>query len=273
MHLKIFAVKDENDPSRKTLSWLIYYPHTKTFYLEVPNEIDTWEAPLLVSSFVSRGERTLNAHWSKLWVQQRIIPQDRQNLGLILKENGLQEYDEFSLLMLAKGRCAQDDYFLEALHDAALPEELSARFQRKVEEVLPLADQSLLVFFKDGLAKCCHLRAYLSCRQAFAPIRSSTTLFRSAEILPGGYGVGWGEAQTISVTELYQMGEPLPIQLEDLRQFVSRRVLTTAESAHLLDCSRQSIDARVRSDQLHPVKTTPKAMLFLKGAVAQQLWK
>ena len=42
-------------------------------------------------------------------MQQRIVPTDRQNLGEILRDNGLKEYDEFELLMLATGRCAQDD--------------------------------------------------------------------------------------------------------------------------------------------------------------------
>lgn len=41
-------------------------------------------------------------------MQQRIAPTDRQNLGQILKDNGLDEYDEFQLLMLANGRCVQD---------------------------------------------------------------------------------------------------------------------------------------------------------------------
>ena len=271
--MKIFAIKDENDPSQKTLSWLIYYARTKTFYLEVPDEIDSWEAPLLIASFVARGERTLNAHWSKLWVQQRIIPQDRQNLGLILKENGLKEYDEFSLLMLAKGRCAQDDYFLEPLQPSALPAELSNRFQRKVEEVIPLSDHSLLVFFHNGRVKKCEVMSYLEEHRAFAPIRANTHLFEQVEVLPGGYGVGWGEQQTIPDSVLYHIGKPLPLRLDDLRRFVSRRVLTTAESAALLDCSRQNVDALTRKAQLHPLKATSKTTLFLKGEVEQQLWK
>lgn len=57
---------------------------------------------------MKRKQYTVNAYWSKVWVQQRIAPTDRQNLGQILKDNGLDEYDEFQLLMLANGRCVQD---------------------------------------------------------------------------------------------------------------------------------------------------------------------
>ncbi|MBR2823489.1 MAG: hypothetical protein IKE24_07385 [Clostridia bacterium] len=45
-----------------------------------------------------------------MWVQQLIVPQDRQNIGQVLKENGLGVYDEFQLLMLTMGRCAQEDF-------------------------------------------------------------------------------------------------------------------------------------------------------------------
>ena len=40
---------------------------------------------------------------SKIWVEQRIIPSDRQNIAEILRDNNLKEYDEFELLMLAMG--------------------------------------------------------------------------------------------------------------------------------------------------------------------------
>ena len=75
----------------------------KKFYIELPDTADYWETPLILSSFLKRGKKTIDSHWSKIWVQQRIVPTDRQNLGQILKANGLEEYDEFKLLMLAKG--------------------------------------------------------------------------------------------------------------------------------------------------------------------------
>lgn len=110
--MKLFAIRDETDSSLRDLAYLIYYEKAKRFYIELPDDADPWETPLLLSSFLKRGERTINAYWSKVWVQQRIVPQDRQNLGSILKENKLKDYDEFALLTLADGRCAQDDYYL-----------------------------------------------------------------------------------------------------------------------------------------------------------------
>ena len=91
--MKIFAVKSDEYTPSKTLAWLIYYERAKCFYIEIPENADPWETPLILSSFLKRGEKTVNAHWSKVWVQQRIVPTDRQNLGQILKDNGLKEYE------------------------------------------------------------------------------------------------------------------------------------------------------------------------------------
>ena len=62
----------------------------------------SWETPLILSSFLKKGQKTINAYWSRIWVQQRIVPSDRQNLGMILRDNGLDFYDEYKLLTMTK---------------------------------------------------------------------------------------------------------------------------------------------------------------------------
>ncbi|MEE1300865.1 MAG: hypothetical protein UHI93_09995, partial [Acutalibacteraceae bacterium] len=91
--MRIFAIRDGNADVPKDLAYLFYYEKDKTFYIELPEGADEWETPLLLSSFVKRGETTVNPYWSKLWVQQRIIPTDRQNIGQVLRDNGLELYD------------------------------------------------------------------------------------------------------------------------------------------------------------------------------------
>lgn len=103
--MKIFAIRDETDNARKDLTYLLYYETDKRFYIELPENADPWETPLLLSSFAQKGEHTINSYWSKLWVQQRIVPPDRQNIGQVLRDNGLKSYDEYGLLMLCAGRC------------------------------------------------------------------------------------------------------------------------------------------------------------------------
>lgn len=271
--MKIFAIRDETDLAGKDIAYLIYYEQDKRFYIELPENADPWETPLLLSSFLKRGERTVNAYWSGMWVRQRIVPSDRQNLGQILKDNGLETYDEFDLLLLADGRCAQDDYYLASVVEADLPESFVRRFRKKVEDVVPLAKNQLLVFFRDGSVKKCDIESLQAGDKAFSPIRKDEKLFRGVNIQPGGYGVCWGENLNIADDALYDHGKDVPLSLEDFRQFVESRVVNTAEAAELLGCTRQNIDDLIRRGKLHPVKATPKNKLFLKSEIIQRNWK
>ena len=148
--MKIFAVRDEDNTTNKAVAYLFCYEKEKRFYIELPEEADPWETPLILSSFLKKGQKTINAYWSRIWVQQRIVPSDRQNLGMILRDNGLDFYDEYKLLTMTNGRCSQDSYYLEPISEKDIPKEFVKRNQQKVEDVIPLPENQLLVFFREA---------------------------------------------------------------------------------------------------------------------------
>ena len=135
--MKIFAIRDASIAKDRDLAWLLYYPAADEFHIEICDGVDEWEAPLLISSFVKRGKKSMDSDSSRLWAELRIIPPDRQNLGMILRDNGLDSYDPFRLLVLAGGRCAQDDCFLVPLREDNMPKELEKRLQRTIQSFLP----------------------------------------------------------------------------------------------------------------------------------------
>lgn len=265
--MKIFAIKDEAAAKQVDLAYLIYYERQKTFYIEVPKERSEWEVPLLISSFVKRGEYTINAYWSRLWVQQRIVPTDRQNLGQILKENGLQEYDEYRLLMLCDGRCAQDDYYLKAVTEEIGM--LRERFLKKVEDVLVLQDMQLLVFFRNGEIRKCSMKEYFEKHRKFRVLLMHPEYFEEVRVQAGGYGVCWNEEMVVSDEELYRSGEEIPLSMGDFTRFVERNLVGSAEAAGMLGCSRQNIEKLIDSGKLHPVKRLAKSTLLLRTEVEQ----
>ena len=187
--MKIFAIRDESAQAQKDLAYLLYYEQTKRFYIELPENADIWETPLLLDSFVKRGETTVNSYWSKLWVQQRITPTDRQNIGEILRDNHLKEYDEYKLLMLAMGRCAQDDYYLVPIDEKELPAEITKRFSKRIEDVLPLENNCLLVFFRDGTVKKCDLQKHFEKTRAFQVLLKKPDFFQQVACVALGFGI------------------------------------------------------------------------------------
>ncbi len=271
--MRVFAIRDEDEYDGKDLAYLIYYEVDRRFYIELPDEADPWETPLLLSSFLKRGEKTINAYWSLQWVRQRIVPTDRQNLGQVLKENGLTEYDEFDLLMLASGRCAQDSLYLVPVDERILTQRFYNRYDKKIEDVIPLDNNGLLVFFRNGDVKRCDIGEMKKEDRFFKPILSTPSIFREVTIQTGGYGVSWNENAVIKDSELYDAGMLVPLTMRDFLSFLSSRVVSTAEAAKLLDCSRQNINDLVARGKLHPVKKEQKNMFFLKSEITQRLWK
>lgn len=271
--MKIFAIRDGYEGTEKNLAYLIYYEKEKTFYIELRDDVDEWEMPLLLSSFVKRGEKTVNAYFSRLWVQQRIVPPDRQNLGRILKENGLRDYDEFALLMLAKGRCAQDDYYLVPVSGETLYSEFPERYAHRVEEVIPLENAALLVFFRNGEVRKCAVRKAVKKNVSLCSILDREELFCQVGVQVGGYGICWGEKLAVSDEVLYRTGQKIGLEFADFVSFLKYRTVNAEEAARLLECTRQNISDLVKRGRLHPVKTGAKNTLFLKSEILQRKWE
>ena len=268
--MRIFAVKDDTFPPDQILAYLIYYENAKAFYIELPDDADPWDTPPILSSFVRRGEHSVNSYWSRLWVQQRIIPPDRQNLGAILRDNGLKEYDEFEFLLLAMGRCAQDDCYLEEIPSDTLPPLLLSRWKTKVEDVIPLDAPRLLVFFRSGETGIVDVSAIAETVPPCRPYCMTQDRFDRVEVQPDGYGVQWSEQAALSDALLHSHMQPVPLSLRDFRRFVQQRVISTAEACSLLSCSRQNIDDLIRRKKLNPIRSDARNKLFLKTEVLQR---
>lgn len=273
MHMRVFAIKDDERSASDVLGYLLYYEKAKAFFIELPNDADPWDTPLLLSSFIKRGEHTVNAYWSRQWVRQRIVPPDRQNLGQVLKANDMTEYDEFSLLMLANGRCAQDSFYLTEIKEADIPGEIQERWSKKVEDVIPLAQGMVLVFFRNGAVKRCDTAFMLESQSNFAAIYRNASLFQAVSILPDGYGISWGEHLCIANDVLYERGIDVPLTLDDFKTFVSCRVVNAAEAQVMLGCSRQYIGELVSKGLLHPIREDAKNKLYLKSEITQRMMK
>ncbi len=271
--MKIFAIRDAADQSDKDLAYLLYYEIDRRFYIELPENADPWETPLLLSSFAQKGERTVNSYWSRIWVRQRIVPPDRQNIGQILRDNGLKSYDEYALLMLSNGRCEQDDYYLVPMTEDALPEQLIRRFNQKIEDVVPLAENTLLVFFHDDTVRKIDLTAFIEKHPRFSVLAKRPDYFAHVQIQTGGYGIQWDENLSIPDFALYSMGRRIPLTADDFRAFAAERIINAAEAAEILNCSRQYINELVKTGKLYPIKATGKNTMFLKSEVLRRNWQ
>ena len=270
--MKIFAVKDADTSSKKTLAYLFYYETNKEFYIELPSDIDMWEAPLLLSTFVERGQYSIDRYFSGLWIEQRIVPSDRQNLGHILRDNKLAEYDEYKLLLLGEGRCAQDEYYITPITYEELPSEITDRFDRKLTDITPLANHQIIAFFRGGQTKKCDLKPFMVNNRLYKHILADDKLFREMKMQTDGYGITWEEQLSISCYDLFETGTLLPLSASDFHDYIIYRTVGTTETCDILECTRQNVDDLIRRDKLSPIRSYAKSKLFLKSDVEKRLW-
>ena len=266
----IYEIRDEATDEKRLLGYLFYYEKSRRFFAELLSELDEWTAPFMFIGFVKKGMYSIDSEWSMKFVRQRIIPGDRQNLGEILRVNKLREYDEYKLLQLSEGRCAQDDLCLVKCTETELVPEIRGRLEEKVRDVLPIEDRTVMVFFRNGKSVVINIDKICAEDRRFANIIRNPDLFQNVKVSPGGNGIEWGEERFIAAETLYHLGKKAPIEYEHLLNFVRERVVDTTETARLLNCSRQYIGQLTAKGKLRPIKSGSNNSLFLKSDIEKE---
>ncbi len=249
------------------LGYLFYYERSKRFFSEILGEMDEWSAPFIFSGHIKKGIYSIDSIWSMKFVRQRIIPPDRQNLGSILRENGLKEYDEWKLLQLSEGRCAQDELYLRRISDRDILPEIKKRLEKKVLDVMVLKQHKLLVFLKNGESRIVNVPKMCSDNPLFWNVLRDEEIFRNVRVSPGGNGVEWGEERFLSAESIRQHGKLSGLCFDDITGFIQDRLCDPAETTELLHCSRQYVKQLVDKERLTPIREDAHANLYLKSVL------
>ena len=104
--IKRLDIIDGRSRKARPCAHLEYDTETGEYSIRIAEGVTPDEVPMM-----------MGPAWSRRWVEERVVPAGRQNLGEILRAHGLEEYDEFALLEAGRGVSSQD-YFV-----VRLPEE------------------------------------------------------------------------------------------------------------------------------------------------------
>ena len=107
----IFSIHDKDGPeyARMVYDWdrdlyrTYFCDNVKDFY-------DT--CPLMIMELHKRGKTEMDDKTTRLFLSARVVPSGRQNMGQILRENGLRFYHECFMLKI-QPRCVMDDAYVE----------------------------------------------------------------------------------------------------------------------------------------------------------------
>ena len=261
--MKIFAIIDP--VIEKEIAYFFYYERENTYYIEINDDISEWDAPFIIDSYIRRKDFVMTHEDSLRFISQRIVPCDRQNIGAVLKDNGLEEYDEAKLFILADGRCAQDDCCIRQIRYAQLPDKIKARREKRIAAAIQVDERSFLISLADGSA------AVLELGQEVSDVFESNVLrrlmayrskFSEIKVLCCGAELGIEYGPALTYEQAAELSVKLPFDMEVLRTFVLQNLMTTNDLTDSMGCSRQNINDLVMRGKLNPVDINARVQLF-----------
>lgn len=263
--MKVCVLKNEYE-KRNDLAYIFYYPKKKEWYIELPRGIDEWELPFILDTFARRGEWSVNSYWSRKFVEERIVPPDRQNISSILQYNHLDEYDEFALFLIADGRCAQDECYIEEISLDEVPTDILKRRSEYVETATYF-DGSLLVTMKNGEVFLVDLERAKDKHDWLGRLLSYANWKNGLRVDCDGNSVMFSQSRSISAEYLRQNGSRLPFDVTVLREYACNEIISTGTAMKILDCTRQNIDDLVKRGRLTPAKIDSTSRMFFRSEV------
>lgn len=112
--IKHLDIVDGRARKAKPCAFLTYNTETEEYSIRIAENATINDVPMMMEPFVEKGQLEMGPEWSRRWVEERVVPPGRQNLGEILRAHGLEEYNAFALLEASCGTSSQD-YFVVQL--------------------------------------------------------------------------------------------------------------------------------------------------------------
>ena len=94
-----------------------YSTREKRFRVYIQEGLPLDEYPPILRVSLTYGAKVLDEKLTNMFIKQRLIPENRVNIAEINRKLTGREYtyDEYEMLMHTKGRCSQDECYLEPI--------------------------------------------------------------------------------------------------------------------------------------------------------------
>ncbi|MBP3337922.1 MAG: hypothetical protein J6L69_00775 [Lachnospiraceae bacterium] len=263
--MKSYAIYDEDLNRTSAVGYLFYYEKSSSFIIELCDDLNEWDAPLLFQNYVKRGIYTISRDVSLMWVRERVIPSGRQNIGSILKNHKLKKYNEMSLLLLSRGKCIQDGCYIVQAED--IPEDIKERMKKNVLDCFVTEGNQLVCMFKDNTVRVVDIEKLIEKYRDISYVLKKKELMDSVKVGVGGYSILFNDSIEIQTYDLRKIGVLLPLSTKDFCNFIKKNVVDTSTACDVLQCSRQNLSYLVNERKIEPIIYGTKENLYLKGEI------
>ena len=104
-------INDDFEPSNEH-AILTYDEEHDQYAVHIPESVDSNALPAILSLLAKQGLREIDDKWARRFVKERVVPPDRQNIGMIMRQLHMKKYSEFPILEYTGGRCCMDDFYV-----------------------------------------------------------------------------------------------------------------------------------------------------------------
>lgn len=270
--MKVFAIWDKERENKTPIGYLLYYEKESAFIIELSSELDEWDSPLLFSFFVKKGIFTIPKDISALWVRERVIPSGRQNIGSILKNHKMTEYNEMKLLALSKGECSQDSCYIKEITYDEIPEEIRTRSEDNVEECFVSGKHDIICLFKNDMVMRVDLRKVAMENGKIDSVLKNERVLNTVEVGVGGYSITFNDSIEVDKMILIEKGTEIKISAQDFYSFVNKNIVDTEEACEMLQCSKQNLTYLIKTGKIEPIRQESRENMFYKGNIEKIKW-
>lgn len=110
--MRRFELFDGEGERSEACADIWYDPAQEKFSATVRDWARPADVPAIFSYFVEQGEREIPPQWVQAWIEERVSPPSRQNIGEILRANHLDRYNPCALLLAGAGKSSQDGFYI-----------------------------------------------------------------------------------------------------------------------------------------------------------------
>ena len=264
--MKIYAIRDKT-LGKQDLGYFFVNVTTGDCCIELCEDVDEWDLPFILDYYCRNGEFSIGMKHTLEFVRQRVIPSDRQNIGSILKDNGLDEYDEIKLFILSDGRCAQDECYIRAIKEDALPDYIKIRMQHFIEDVYVDDIGDYIVSYYNGdVGIIDRNNRQLVNNRMYTRMKAYISRLGINARGIGNY-ISIGDIDCISCGQAYKLSQILPLSISDIQKIALSSIMSTQDVMETYGCSRQNVNDLVKRGKLTPLESNNRNMIFAKSEV------
>lgn len=234
--MKVFEIRDINN----IYGYLFSNDDYSDYYIEINDEV---KQDIFFQMFLDNNECIINNDWTKKWIEERVIPNNRQNINDILKNSKIEKYNELELFIKVKGRSSMDNSYLKEIKIDDITSNIKERRKRRIREYI-YDNNTLIVFFMDN--KTILYKIDDQDLLKYMNNGSFLSIF--------GCEIVFTRKIRLSYDFLYKNGKVIDISYDTIIKYLAENLCTQREVILDLGYSRQYLHILSKNDILKPIK-------------------